>query len=53
MFGTSDEILALVFEILLSSTTKLSRYRSNKDPVPLLQKANVIHKLTCPGCSYA
>ena len=27
------------------STTKISRYCSNKVPVPLLQKANVIYKL--------
>ena len=35
--------------VTLYSTSNLSHYCSNKDPVPFLQKANVIYRLTCPG----
>ena len=37
--------------IICYDTTKLSQYCSNKDPAPALQRANVIYKLVCPGCT--
>ena len=32
-------------------TKKTAMFSSAKDSIPIQQKANVIHKVTCPGCN--
>ena len=39
-----------VKSVTLYTSSKLSHYCSNKDPVPFSQKANFIYRLTCPVC---